>query len=765
MNLAASILRTIKNGVLDSDFISHLLTKDRTKAKNKNEGEYWDYKVSVNLGIESDVSKLAKRVLGFFNNKGGVIIYGIDDNYIVRGIPQEFIVDTKMLHDKLRPYVGPRVSVFQDSIELKDGKLLWVICVPKREGLPVALQKNGPPDAEGRVSLKKNSFFLRVNDEIKTCLDPVDLCSLFADLDASLQAAYAFDIDEPYFRLLAHHCDRFVGRQTVLDDVREVLTLRHPIISFDGLGGVGKSAIAIELTRQLYDSKEYQFIVSLSAKSRVWQGHVATRIAGFSGITEFLREIGHVLGVGGNKSLEELKTNIVSLMGGIRGLILVDNIEDVHDEQILRFISREIPDPVKVIVTSRIDRGLGAISVPIPEMTGEEARELFEHELTRQGYARKATDTNSIKRILEATGRLPLAIKWAASLAAREGSLSRAEKVFEGTPAEKTEFLSFCFKTMFDQLPLLAKQVAILRPYLDESWTLPILSIALDTSEHDICNAVHELKDRGIALATSGSIEQMPKILPLTHDFLAAKLREDRSIEELVEARLAKALGDANPLVAGIGSSRRLELIISAIKKKLNDSDWDEAERLLHYALDIWGGHSDSWLTFLNGQLEFVHGKHKDGRELMESAVRNVTNEEVKVELEERIGLLLIHADSREERQAGANYLSKAIAKGADVPVTAIAQIAEISLRQNDYQTIRTLCGCKLTPLQSLEFVRKLDPATNRDPQFPYHIGRSLIDVYEAAGRSKSQDLGDEERTRINERLSFFKVRIGLEQR
>lgn len=761
MNLAASVLRTIRNGVLDSDFTSHLLTRDRTKAKNRNEGEYWDYKVSVNLSAEQDVAKLAKRVLGFFNNKGGVIIYGIDDDYIVRGIPNEFVADTKILNDKLRLYVGPRVSVFQDSIELKDGKLLWVICVPKRDGLPVALQKNGPPDAEGRVTLKKNSFFLRVNDEIKTCLDPVDLCSLFADLDASLQSAYAFDVDEPYFRLLAHHCDRFVGRQTVLDDVREALTLRHPIVSFDGPGGVGKSAIAIELTRQLYDSKEYQFIVSLSAKSRVWQGHVATRIAGFSGITEFLREIGHVLGIGGNKSLEQLKADIISLMDGTRGLILVDNIEDIHDEQIFRFISREIPDPVKVIVTSRIDRGLGAISTPIPEMTGDEARELFEHELTRQGYARKASDTNSVKRILEATGRLPLAIKWAASLAAREGSLSRAEKVFEGCPAEKTEFLSFCFKTMFDQLPILARQVAILRPYLDESWTLPVLSIALDTSEHDILDAIHELKDRGIALATSGSAEQMPKVLPLTHDFLAAKLREDRSIEETVEARLAKALGDANPLVAGIGSSRRFELIISAIKKKLSDKDWDEAERLLHYALDMWGGNSDSWLTFLNGQLEFARGKRKEGRQLMEGAVRSATNEEVKVELEERIGLLLIHADSREERQTGASYLSKAISKGADVPVAAIARIAETSLRQSDYQTLRTLCECKLTPIQSLEFVRKIDPAIIRDSQLPYHIGPKLIEVYEAAGRSKSQDLSDEERARISERIAFYKNKIG----
>ncbi len=762
MSLAAAINSSLRTGAMNPDFINHLLTRDKMRAKNKNETEYWDYKETIDVSSPEDVAKLAKRVLGFHNNKGGAIIYGISDDFIVRGISANQLLDSKQVNDKLRPYVGPRVTVFQDSIDLKGGKTLWFVFVPKRIGLPVAIQRDGPQDAKGKTEVKKNSFYLRVNDEFKTCLDPVDLCALFADVDASLQSAYAFDVDEPYFRLLAHHCDRFVGRQSVLDDVREALSLRHPIVSFDGLGGVGKSAIAIELTRQLYESREYQFIISMSAKSRVWQGHVATRIAGFSGITEFLREIASVIGVEPNQGIDDLRSDIVSAMRGLPGLILVDNIEDVHDEQILKFLSREVPDPVKTIVTSRIDRGLGAVSVSIPEMTDSEARDLFEHELQRQGFSRKFTDTSTIKRILEATGLLPLAIKWAASIAAKSQSLVAAERIFDGCPAEKKEFLSYCFKTMYDQLPTLARQVGLLYPYLDESWTLPVLSIALDSTEQEIVEALHELKDRGIALATNANSEQMPRMLPLTRDFLATKLREDRSIEATVEARLAKALGDANPLLAGIGSARRVELLLTAIKRKLSEGDLEEAERLLKHTEDVSNDGQGPWLAFLCGQLEFLKGKRSVGRQLMEEAVRNTSDKQLLNELEQRLGLLLIEADAREERQIGATYLLRTIAKGTDVPIPSFSRIVEISLRQNDYQSLRALLSCRLKPAEALEILRALEPALNRDLQLQYQLGPDLIEVYEGALRLRGGEVSEADRTKFNARAAASRRALKL---
>lgn len=144
----------------------------------------------------------------------------------------------------------------------------------------------------------------------------------------------------------------------------------------------------------------------------------------------------------------------------------------------------------------------------------------------------------------------------------------------------------------------------------------------------------------------------------------------------------------------------------------------------------------------------------------MESAVRASSNDALKIELEQRIGLQLIYADSREERQVGASFLLKAIAKGADVPVASLCRIAETSLKQNDYESLRALCSCRFTPTHALEIVRALSKGLERDQQLQYQIGPHLIEVFECALRSRSQDLDDEERSRITRRVSNFRSKL-----
>jgi predicted HTH transcriptional regulator len=249
MSLSAAIAASLKQLAMVPALEPELLTKDKTKAKNRNEGQWWDYKEQLDVSQALGIAKLARHVLAFHNAKGGAICIGIDNKFVVKGIPASEAVDTKRVNDKLRAYVGPRVKVFQETIELANGRVIWIIFVigvaPGQ--LPVAAQKDAPVDPNNNKSLfKKNTFFLRVNDESKACQDPVDIYSLFTDVDASQQEAYALNIDEPYFRLLAPHCEQFIGRREVLDKVREALQLRHPVVSLDGLGGVGKSAVAIE---------------------------------------------------------------------------------------------------------------------------------------------------------------------------------------------------------------------------------------------------------------------------------------------------------------------------------------------------------------------------------------------------------------------------------------------------------------------------------------------------------------------------------------
>jgi hypothetical protein len=47
--------------------------------------------------------------------------------------------------------------------------------------------------------------------------------------------------------------------------------------------------------RQLYHEKRYYFIVSISAKSKVWLGYVKPKHAAFAGLHGLLKEIASVL--------------------------------------------------------------------------------------------------------------------------------------------------------------------------------------------------------------------------------------------------------------------------------------------------------------------------------------------------------------------------------------------------------------------------------------------------------------------------------------
>ena len=68
------------------------------------------------------------------------------------------------------------------------------------------------------------------------------------------------------------------------------------LIALDGLGGVGKTAIAIQAVRELYEETgRYLFTASLSEKSKMWLGHVSPRAASFAGLHGLLSELADVI--------------------------------------------------------------------------------------------------------------------------------------------------------------------------------------------------------------------------------------------------------------------------------------------------------------------------------------------------------------------------------------------------------------------------------------------------------------------------------------
>ena len=267
----------------------------------------------------------------------------------------------------------------------------------------------------------------------------------------------------------------------------------------------------------------------------MWLGHVSPRAASLAGLQGLLSEIANVIpDVAKTDDTVKLKGHLIEFMGDVDGLILVDNLEEINDDGVFKFLSQEVPAPVKVLVTSRIAKDLGALTISIPAMTGQEAKDLLSLELDRLGYEPKKEDEDHVAAILQAAGGVPLAIKWASQLTAERRSLRDASSILRGAGPGKQEFLSFCFATMYDSLSEVARNAAELIPYLDSEWKPMTLSVMLDIPEETVRLAIYELADKGIIYRTNEVSEDDYGVLPLTKEFLSNKWHEHQAFRRQV---------------------------------------------------------------------------------------------------------------------------------------------------------------------------------------------------------------------------------------
>jgi LuxR family glucitol operon transcriptional activator len=170
----------------------------------------------------------------------------------------------------------------------------------------------------------------------------------------------------PWHNLPQRSYTRFVGRQAELEQLRRLLLphprSRHFVITLDGIGGVGKSALALELAYGYRDGyvdlpadERFEAIVWASAKrTLLTAGGIQQRQQTFNTLNDLYREIAMVFDQLAilQADAEQRRGLVERVLASQRTLLIVDNLETVDDEELLAFL-REIPNPTKVIITTR----------------------------------------------------------------------------------------------------------------------------------------------------------------------------------------------------------------------------------------------------------------------------------------------------------------------------------------------------------------------------------------------------------------------------
>jgi tetratricopeptide (TPR) repeat protein len=212
---------------------------------------------------------------------------------------------------------------------------------------------------------------------------------------------------------------QFVGREQELKKVHELLSpiSRHFVITIDGIGGIGKSALALEVAhRYLLDFERltpearFEAIIWTSAKQTALTADgIVQRQQALRTLDDIYSAIAITLQREGITRVrpEEQAEMVRSALTRQRTLLIVDNLETVDDKSVMEFL-RELPAPTKAIVTTR-HRIDVAYPVRLTGMPWEDAQNLIEQECAKKTVA--LSDDNQ-RRLFEHTGGVPLAMTW-----------------------------------------------------------------------------------------------------------------------------------------------------------------------------------------------------------------------------------------------------------------------------------------------------------------------------------------------------------------
>lgn len=214
---------------------------------------------------------------------------------------------------------------------------------------------------------------------------------------------------------------RLVG----VDDISQVLidTLskenEHFIIALDGLGGMGKTALADSVTRNIIDQLGFEEIAWTTAK----QTHLSSlgRLKVESGrpaltFPLLIEKLADQFDIPDLPGMTQLKRQqiVKNYLSERACLIVVDNLETVADYRSLLPELRANQNPTKFLLTSRLrlfDES-GVFSLSLKELSRESAFELLREEAAKTGFSALVESSDEeLQNIYEVVGGHPLALK------------------------------------------------------------------------------------------------------------------------------------------------------------------------------------------------------------------------------------------------------------------------------------------------------------------------------------------------------------------
>jgi NB-ARC domain len=276
----------------------------------------------------------------------------------------------------------------------------------------------------------------------------------------------------------------YVPRRALESELKGLLSDdQHNIITLHGMGGIGKTSLALTVIHELTTSKRYDVMVWFSARDIDLLPEGPKRVKpGVLDVDDVAREYSRLVSPSESseksfKARDYLAKSLAKTEIGPT-LFVLDNFETVTNPvDFFKWIDTHIRAPNKVLITARHRHFKGDYPVEVSGMTGAESELLIKSTAERFGISHLVTRDLQQELIRESNGH-PYAIKILIGEMARSHKLGKIRRVlaarddiltalFERTYADLSPAAQHVFLTLCNwraTVPLLALEAVMLRP-------------------------------------------------------------------------------------------------------------------------------------------------------------------------------------------------------------------------------------------------------------------------------------------------------------
>ncbi|MBN1139362.1 MAG: ATP-binding protein [Anaerolineae bacterium] len=212
---------------------------------------------------------------------------------------------------------------------------------------------------------------------------------------------------------LPHNLPRqseFMGREEEKKRIYEALSSRYHLVSIDGIGGIGKSSLALEV---VYECLQASYAVDRPDGKTTFAGFIWTTAKDRDlTLNALLDTTAQTLDYPGitQHPLEEKRFAVRRLLQDQEKpyLLIVDNFETITDTTVWDFLVH-LPDPAKAIITTREQKWSKVWAISLKGLTEQEALALIRVEGRRLGLKNlEQGDDQTLLNLYQATG----AFRW-----------------------------------------------------------------------------------------------------------------------------------------------------------------------------------------------------------------------------------------------------------------------------------------------------------------------------------------------------------------